>query len=298
MKIFRNDRYGRANNIRPAFTLIELLVVISIIALLLAILMPALSGVRNIAKRMVCLANVRRLSIAGNLYHSENNAFPPFRMKVVNPTDTVFYVNEYGRERPRWPWFFDQGIGPIMDPSPYVNIPGDTFTDDDTMMITNDHFICPAFKYEGFDRHDIRNGSYGYNYQYLGNSRVTGGRFQNFPVKSIFRPSETIFIGDSRGSGLPHGVHSYKLDPPRIALSKRAVAFSNRKVSPISAQHSPADTRHNGTASVAFVDGHALSMTLRELGYVVDEANIPIPDHPDGKNVLWSGTMGDEPDNN
>ena len=53
---------------RRAFTLIELLVVIAIIALLMAILMPALSYVRKQARSGACQSNLRQLCLAMNLY--------------------------------------------------------------------------------------------------------------------------------------------------------------------------------------------------------------------------------------
>ena len=56
-----------------AFTLIELLVVVSIIALLVSILMPALGRAREQAKPAVCMNNVKQLSLALKLYVSGTN---------------------------------------------------------------------------------------------------------------------------------------------------------------------------------------------------------------------------------
>jgi prepilin-type N-terminal cleavage/methylation domain-containing protein/prepilin-type processing-associated H-X9-DG protein len=58
---------------RKAFTLIELLVVIAIIALLLAILMPSLNKVKELAKRAVCLSSVRQLTMSWIMYAGEND---------------------------------------------------------------------------------------------------------------------------------------------------------------------------------------------------------------------------------
>jgi len=59
------------------FTLIELLVVISIIALLLAILMPSLRKARSLAVRLRCTANLKQIDLAMNLYLNGNdNIFP------------------------------------------------------------------------------------------------------------------------------------------------------------------------------------------------------------------------------
>ncbi len=61
---------------RKAFTLIELLVVISIIALLVSILMPALNKAREASKVIVCQANLRGLQRAMTLYWENNNGKP------------------------------------------------------------------------------------------------------------------------------------------------------------------------------------------------------------------------------
>ena len=57
---------------KKGFTLIELLVVISIIALLLSILMPALTKVKEQAKAVVCSSNLRQMAVALEVYTAEN----------------------------------------------------------------------------------------------------------------------------------------------------------------------------------------------------------------------------------
>ncbi|HRX84678.1 MAG TPA: type II secretion system protein [Phycisphaerae bacterium] len=61
-------RIDRRRKFAGGFTLVELLVVISIIALLIAILLPSLRRARDSAKRLKCLATARSLAQAGNTY--------------------------------------------------------------------------------------------------------------------------------------------------------------------------------------------------------------------------------------
>jgi prepilin-type N-terminal cleavage/methylation domain-containing protein len=74
---------NRGNGVYPpsvwrGFTLIELLVVIAIIALLMAVLVPALSRAREQGKRAVCLTHIRQLQLAWDMYADENDdKIPP-----------------------------------------------------------------------------------------------------------------------------------------------------------------------------------------------------------------------------
>lgn len=63
---------------KAGFTLIELLVVISIIALLIGILLPALTSAREAAQNVKCMSNLRQAGIANQAYLSENKGVYPF----------------------------------------------------------------------------------------------------------------------------------------------------------------------------------------------------------------------------
>jgi prepilin-type N-terminal cleavage/methylation domain-containing protein len=78
---------------KDGFTLIELLVVVAIIAVLLAMLLPALNKVRNITKKTVCQSNLRQLGLGYAQYTGEYNGQLPITPLYPDPPAGFFYAN-------------------------------------------------------------------------------------------------------------------------------------------------------------------------------------------------------------
>jgi prepilin-type N-terminal cleavage/methylation domain-containing protein/prepilin-type processing-associated H-X9-DG protein len=79
---------------RGAFTLVELLVVVSIIAALVAILLPVLNAARRHAERVRCASNLRQLAAAFVMYGNENRGWFPrsgYRLDADDPEDWIHW---------------------------------------------------------------------------------------------------------------------------------------------------------------------------------------------------------------
>ncbi len=79
---------------RKAFTLIELLVVIAIIAILAAMLMPALAGARDRGRAISCTGNVRQIASSMNFYANDySDYFPRYNSHSSGGGNAAYWVN-------------------------------------------------------------------------------------------------------------------------------------------------------------------------------------------------------------
>ncbi len=98
-----------ARRSRAGFTLIELLVVIAIIAILAAMLLPALSRAKDKGQRTVCVNNNKQLALAAHMYASDNRDFLPFP--------------NWGNTYPGWLYTPVGGNPPDLGVNPYKDNP-------------------------------------------------------------------------------------------------------------------------------------------------------------------------------
>ena len=255
---------------KRGFTIIELLVVIAIIAILAAMLFPALGVARESARSTKCTSNLKQLGVAFAVYTSSNNGYYPCaRWKMGAKTRWVGALSKYAG-------------GSVEDPSIQS-------TPSTGNRITNEVFKCPSIGRStnqlGIgDRADYaRTGSYGYNWMTFGpfhGDASSATLPRTYPVMDdrIRVPSRTILVADAFGdSSLSDGVHAYTLDPP-VPLNGRWGSGSGGQT--------PADPRHGGKFNAVFADSHVESLTMREAGYDSDD---PTGVAGTGDPTLWNG---------
>jgi|SRR5579872_4726841 len=124
---------------RRGFTLIELLVVIAVMAILLALLLPAVQQAREAARRTHCKNNLKQLGLAIFVYESSVTTLPPTAVVVNRSNNTLetSYLGPFGRILP----YIEQGplYGQINTSADYgdaANLPA--------VAHTIGLFLCPS----------------------------------------------------------------------------------------------------------------------------------------------------------
>lgn len=152
---------------RKVFTLIELLVVIAIIAILAAMLMPALAQAREKARQSACMANEKQIALGVLMYVDDSEERYPVMYRLHTGVGGIGNVNyEY------WP----------MMVQPYLG--------------STEIFVCPTRKLGSWSWEYL---GYGYNYYYLGSPYGGHPGTGCTKVASVKDPGGTLMVADGRG---------------------------------------------------------------------------------------------------
>ena len=213
---------GRQARGLRAFTLIELLVVISIIAILIGLLLPALGSAKQSARAAECLSNMRQMNVACQHYEQDFRVFPMAFVDADIPSTT---------DRATAMWFnavdhYLQASGVQYDGSA-TNRSYERYKQDPVWFqipITN--------ATTGVPRRDNR--TFKMNHRF---GDLAGGSFRFYSMNSIDKPSITVVFADGR---------AYDIRPTDTGT---AGLFH--------VQEGTVGLRHNDGANVAFADGHS-----------------------------------------
>jgi len=237
------------------FTLVELLVVISIIALLLAVLIPSLSKARDVAKRIVCSQHEKTWLMANVMYSNMNNySYVPVR-----------YVDS--RTGNRTPWLANAFYRNLMHINEYIKRGEDTDLRSGAILLLDlpNVFLCPSdiISKDTKNRYFYDNAnvllSYGYNFTDWSTTNWDswGGypRDAGHNAGKIVSPSSKIAFADSVDwwfvwNGGDYRIGWNKLHQANIQAYK---ALTPRVDGPVL-------YRHSEGVNFGFYDGHVKYM--------------------------------------
>jgi prepilin-type N-terminal cleavage/methylation domain-containing protein/prepilin-type processing-associated H-X9-DG protein len=219
---------------RPGFTLVELLVVIGIIAILISMLLPALTKARVTAQRVKCLSNHRQLLQAVQMYANEHDGYGPIMSYQEKPpiVPSVYNVR----------WFNTPLLGIYLGNKTQKD-------DDDPTTGPNFPFYCTA--YAG-DRVWSSSTGYGGSWQNTGigyNNRTNNRISKTDPTtlkrqvkfNLIDRPTQVIvFIDVVSGHGWEKYYYGESAATTMGSTNQGLISYG-----------------HGGTSVVSFADGHA-----------------------------------------
>ncbi|MCC5829529.1 MAG: type II secretion system protein [Phycisphaeraceae bacterium] len=226
---------GRSNGepLHPVmgFSLIELLVVVSIVALLIGVLLPALGVGREAARRAVCLSQQRQMAIAASTYTTEERGyFPPAHGMDWSGTTTFHRA---------WDLTTIQAPG-----RPDEVIPGTLWRGEGIERIQQ----CPSY---GGPANWLVDPYTGYNYN---TSYVGRGTWESIPhparIDEIGTPAGTALFGDGQWAG---GANKFMRAPYPNPADR---TFTGRWAG-------TQGFRHGGQTNAAFADGHGRSLHER-----------------------------------
>jgi prepilin-type processing-associated H-X9-DG protein len=281
-------------------------VVIGILGVLVAVLLPSLAGARRQAHGVKCLSNLHVFGQGLTIYLSENkDMLVPGRLPRVDDCTWAAEVVGGRKYRPTFLVMMSREVGadPFADPQECRNTTDRFGEPGDQQDYASPVYVCPAV----VDWTDERNGSYGYNYQFLGNSRLRDSKvptsFKNWPVfmTDVRTPADTVCVADSMGTAAsfaptarkPYGNNDrdvdrlgnegFNLDPPCVDVKGEMADLVPGNAA--GSHRSAADPRHDGKANVLWLDTHAEAADLRSLGYELSPEDIVLQT---GNNTRWS----------